>query len=150
MTSRIKKSLTADTHSSTIFDLGDKPAVIIKNEPVSNPYTKDLFLIMTILCGSKLPEKIQCHCTRGPDFVGFCFWWCSVVQDSQNKQSQYHCTKFPYFVGWWRCTFLWNSQKKNLSVTEPSSHILFRSDSLQFQQKNRTHRPGQKLPPPVK
>ena len=35
-----KKSLTAETHSSTTFALDYKPAVIIENEPASNPYTK--------------------------------------------------------------------------------------------------------------
>ena len=35
-----KKSLTADTHSSTTFALDDKSADIIQTEPVSVPYTK--------------------------------------------------------------------------------------------------------------
>ena len=33
-----KKSLTAETHSSTIFALDDKPSVIIQNWSASNPY----------------------------------------------------------------------------------------------------------------
>ena len=40
--------------------------------------------------------------------------------------------------------------QNNHSVTVPSAHILLVSDSLQFQHNNRTHRPGQKLPPPGK
>ena len=33
-----KKSLTAETHSSTIFVLDNKPSVIIKDKYESNPY----------------------------------------------------------------------------------------------------------------
>ena len=40
--------------------------------------------------------------------------------------------------------------KKNHSVTAISAHILLGSNSLQFQHKNRTNRPSQKLPPPGK
>ena len=40
--------------------------------------------------------------------------------------------------------------RNNRSVTEPSAHILPGSDSLKCQHKNKTHRPGQKLHPPVK
>ena len=39
-----RKSLTADTHSITLFDLGDKPSVIIRNESASNPYSKDMLI----------------------------------------------------------------------------------------------------------
>ena len=40
--------------------------------------------------------------------------------------------------------------KTNHSVTAPSSQILSGYGSLKCQHKNRTHRPGQKLPPPGK
>ena len=40
--------------------------------------------------------------------------------------------------------------KKNQGATAPSAHIFKGSDSLKSQHKNRTHRPGQKLPPPRK
>ena len=40
--------------------------------------------------------------------------------------------------------------KTNYVATEPSAQILLGSDSLKCQHKNRTHRLGQKLPPPGK
>ena len=40
--------------------------------------------------------------------------------------------------------------KNNHGVTAPSAHILSGYDSLKCQHNNRTHRPGQKLPPPGK
>ena len=36
--------ITAEKHSSTIFALDNKPVVIIQNNPVSNPYEKDMFI----------------------------------------------------------------------------------------------------------
>ena len=38
--------------------------------------------------------------------------------------------------------------KENCGVTSPSAHILLVYDSLKCQHSNRTHRSGQKLPPP--
>ena len=39
---------------------------------------------------------------------------------------------------------------KNHGITSLSAQILLGSDSLRFQHNNRTHSPGQKLPPPGK
>ena len=39
---------------------------------------------------------------------------------------------------------------KNHGVTATSAQVLLGSDSLKCQHNNRTHRPGQKLPPPGK
>ena len=39
---------------------------------------------------------------------------------------------------------------KNHNVTVPSTYILLGYDALQCQHRNRTHRSGQKLPPPGK
>ena len=43
-----------------------------------------------------------------------------------------------------------NPPKNNHGVTAQSAHILLGSDSLKYQHKNRTHRPGHKLPLPRK
>ena len=43
-----------------------------------------------------------------------------------------------------------NPQKNNHGVTAQSAQILLGSDLLKFQQKNRNHRQGQKLTPPLK
>ena len=43
-----------------------------------------------------------------------------------------------------------NILKNNQGVTEPSAQILLGSDSLQDQNKNITHKPGQKISPPGK
>ena len=39
-----KESLTAETHSRTIFSLDNKPSVIIHNKYASNRFRKDVFI----------------------------------------------------------------------------------------------------------
>ena len=73
-----------------------------------------------------------------------------VVWDSQNKQSQCHWNNSPYFLGDDSAPSFEPHPKKNHGVTAPSAHILLRYYLLKCQRKNRTHRPGQKLPPPGK
>ena len=93
-------------------------------------------------------KQLQCQCTRGIDFVGL--WLCSVVWNSQNKQSQCHCTRCPDFIGWWLLAVLWNPPSKKTLSHCKNAHIFLWSDSMQCQHRNRTHRSGQKLPPPRK
>ena len=42
------------------------------------------------------------------------------------------------------------SPDKNHSVTAPSEQVFLGYDSMQYKHNNKTHRPGQKLPTPVK
>ena len=39
-----KKYLTAETRSSTIYDVDDKPNILSQNKPASNPETKYMLL----------------------------------------------------------------------------------------------------------
>ena len=97
----------------------------------------------------KLPEetKLQCNCTKGSNFGGVCWW--PVVWDYQSKTIIVSLHQVPWFFWVMTMHSPLKLPKKN-SVNAPSAQIFLGSDSLKCQHKNRSHRQGQKLPPPGK